>query len=366
MESAAVVRESIDEYQSLPGEAKRENTKLPAIAEYFLGHLRTMPYGPSVAAEVLDMTSNEGLLRYIRTNDRLMQTLMQEVGMPKVKPLHVIKAKREEIAASIGLSENDDGSLAEVDLHSKIAAVIKQMRDSQTGLLHTRTARTADELECFLYGDAHGTYRGKKVDGHYVSCCLHWLLRQVDAAFMHTVHAHADTDEKAQALTAQLKAHGISVSKAIKKWQAYKAAKDRAGSATFIGDHAVVVLAEYDSYLDLHTPMGREDIYEASWLAMVHTYECIHEVMEDTPENREKKAKAIAEAAQVLAWAWEDAAPSSRPPYIHIAMVHIPRAVLKHGTNVDQYSGQGIEHLGKLRQIWQQCAANCKARQMRD
>ncbi|KAK3235167.1 hypothetical protein CYMTET_54610 [Cymbomonas tetramitiformis] len=206
----------------------------------------------------------------------------------------------------------------------------------------------------------------KQVEDHYVSCCLHWLLRQVDAGFMHTVHAHADTDEKAQALTAQLKAHGTSLSKAIKKWQAYKAAKDRAGSATFIGDHAVVVLAEYDSYLDLHTPMDREDIYEALWLAMVHTYECIHEVMEDTPDNREKKAKAIAEAAQALAWAWEDAAPSSRPPYIHIAMVHIPRAVLKHGTNVDQYSGQGIEHLGKLRQIWQQCAANRKARQMRN
>ncbi|KAK3266147.1 hypothetical protein CYMTET_25211 [Cymbomonas tetramitiformis] len=129
MESAAVVKESIDEYQSLPGEAKRENAELPAIAEYFLGHLRTMPYGPSVAAEQRRATT---------------------VDMPKVKPLHVIKAKREEIAASIGLSENDDGSLAEVDLHSKIAAVIKQMRDSQTGMLHTRTARTTDELECFL------------------------------------------------------------------------------------------------------------------------------------------------------------------------------------------------------------------------
>ncbi|KAK3240881.1 hypothetical protein CYMTET_49313 [Cymbomonas tetramitiformis] len=328
MESAAVVKESIDENQSFPGEAKRENAELPAIAEYFLGHLRTMPYEPSVAAEVLDMTSNEGLLRYICTNDRLMQTLMQEVAdtieeqwslerchaikvllglsdhkygmlrkslsskhagvqkwdttllweegerqvdMPKVKPLHGIKAKREEIAASIGLSENDDGFLAEVDLHSKIAAVIKQMRDSQTGMLHTRTARITDELECFLSGDTHGTYyRGKKVEDHYVSCCLHWLLRQVDAAFMHTVHAHADTDEKAQALTAQLKSHGISLSKAIKKWQAYKAAKDRAGSATFIRDHAVAVLAEYDSYLDLHTPMDRKDICEALWLAMVH------------------------------------------------------------------------------------------------
>ncbi|KAK3253641.1 hypothetical protein CYMTET_37114 [Cymbomonas tetramitiformis] len=233
MESVAVVKESIDEYQSLPGEAKRENAELPAIAEYFLGHLRTMPYGPSVAAEVLDMTSNEGLLRYIRTNDRLMQTLIQEVtdkieeqwslerchaikvllglsdhkygmlrkllssehdgvqkwnttllweegerqvDMPKVKPLHVIKAKREEIAASIGLSENDDGSLAEVDLHSKIAAVIKQMRDSQTGMLHTRTARTTDELEL----------RTTMFRAVYIGCYDKWM-RLLCTPYTHTL-----------------------------------------------------------------------------------------------------------------------------------------------------------------------------------
>ncbi|KAK3238407.1 hypothetical protein CYMTET_51580 [Cymbomonas tetramitiformis] len=88
-----------------------------------------------------------------------------------------------------------------------------------------------------------------QMEDHYVACVLHWLLRQVDSGFKVTIHAHADTDEKAEALSAQLKLLGISMSKTIKKWEAHKMSKGQAGKATFIGDHSVVVLAEYDVFL---------------------------------------------------------------------------------------------------------------------
>ncbi|KAK3260081.1 hypothetical protein CYMTET_30947 [Cymbomonas tetramitiformis] len=59
----------------------------------------------------------------------------------------------------------------------------------------------------------------------------------------HYSRTDADNDEKAERLSAQLKELGISMSKTLKKWEAHKMSKDLAGKATFIGDHAVVVLA---------------------------------------------------------------------------------------------------------------------------
>ncbi|KAK3272756.1 hypothetical protein CYMTET_18965 [Cymbomonas tetramitiformis] len=206
----------------------------------------------------------------------------------------------------------------------------------------------------------------KMVEDHFVACVLHWLLRQVDSGFKVSIHAHADTDEKALALTAQLKELGISMSKTLKKWEAHKMSKDGAGKATFIGDHSVIVLAEYDVFLDMHTPEDRAELYEELWTEMVNTYEAIHDRLEDTKENRKLKAKSIKEAATKLDRAWENVVPDVKLPYMHIALVHLPRAILRHGTNLDQFSGQGIEHLGKLRQIYHQCASNRKGRVMRD
>eukprot|EP00854_Cymbomonas_tetramitiformis_P004169 gene4169-5148_t len=204
------------------------------------------------------------------------------------------------------------------------------------------------------------------VEDHFVACVLHWLSRQVDSGCKVTIHAHADTDEKAAALSAQLKELGISMSKVLKKWEAHKMAKDQAGKATFICDHSVAVLAEYDVFLDMHTPEDRAELYEDQWLEMVNTYEAIHERYEDTEENKNLKAENIKQAATNLAKAWENAVPHIKLPYMHIALVHLPRAVLKHGTNLDQFSGQGIEHLNKLRQIYHQCASNRKRRTMKD
>ncbi|KAK3244989.1 hypothetical protein CYMTET_45424 [Cymbomonas tetramitiformis] len=181
------------------------------------------------------------------------------------------------------------------------------------------------------------------VEDHYVACVLLWLLRQVDSGANVTVHAHADTDEKAASLSARLKELGISMRKTLKKWEAHKMSKDQAGKATFI------------------------ERYKELWLEIVNTYEALlHEQLEDTEENRKAKAANIKEAATKLAKAWENAVPDAKLPYMHVALVHLPRAILKHGTNLDQFSGQGIDHLGKLRQIFHACASNLKLRVMKD
>ncbi|KAK3256837.1 hypothetical protein CYMTET_34059 [Cymbomonas tetramitiformis] len=85
--------------------------------------------------------------------------------MPKPKPLAVVKATREEIAKSINLSENDDATVAEVDLSALLRDVIATARNSKDGSLHRRRNRATDNLEIFLSGDAHGKARGKKVTG---------------------------------------------------------------------------------------------------------------------------------------------------------------------------------------------------------
>ncbi|KAK3246861.1 hypothetical protein CYMTET_43616 [Cymbomonas tetramitiformis] len=85
--------------------------------------------------------------------------------MPKLEPLAVVKETWEEIATSIKLSENDDGTVAEVDLLALLRDVITSARNSKSGSLHTRRDKPIDNLEVFLSGDAHGKARGEKVTG---------------------------------------------------------------------------------------------------------------------------------------------------------------------------------------------------------
>ncbi|KAK3248277.1 hypothetical protein CYMTET_42256 [Cymbomonas tetramitiformis] len=138
--------------------------------------------------------------------------------------------------------------------------------------------------------------------------------------FKQTVHKHADTDEKAEALSAQVKELGISMSKTLKKWEAHKMSKDGAGKATFIGDHSVIVLAEYDMFIDMHTPEDVAERYELLGVCLVDTYEAIHDLREDTLDNRKIKAEAVRTAAVRLAKAWEDVVPDVKIPYMHIAL----------------------------------------------
>ncbi|KAK3248276.1 hypothetical protein CYMTET_42255 [Cymbomonas tetramitiformis] len=189
-----------------------------------VGYLRNEEFGKDVAKEVMKYAGDRELLQCIRTNENIMHTLIEEaigkvddlwdierchalkvllglsdhkynmlkkllsstaadedsgkwlstplfqfdktaIPMPKLKPLGLLKARREEIANLIDLSENDDGSVAEVDLLCKLREVVVAARNSKVGSLHTRRDRTSDYLEIFIYGDAHGKARGKKVTG---------------------------------------------------------------------------------------------------------------------------------------------------------------------------------------------------------
>ncbi|KAK3249233.1 hypothetical protein CYMTET_41329 [Cymbomonas tetramitiformis] len=198
-----------------------------------------------------------------------------------------------------------------------------------------------------------------------VACLLHWLLRLIDLLFLFTVHIHADTEEKAAALSELLQKKGVSLNKKVKPYDAMKASSSRDDKTTFIGEHCASILAEYPDYLELHTPDSRKDQYENMWLATYSFFELMWTPVEDTPENREAHAQEVFEKAKEMADAITDGLPAINSLYLHISL-HLPVFIRRHGCNLRQYSGQGGEHLNKLGQMFARAFTNKRMKVYRD
>ncbi|KAK3241177.1 hypothetical protein CYMTET_49039 [Cymbomonas tetramitiformis] len=198
-----------------------------------------------------------------------------------------------------------------------------------------------------------------------VACLLHWLLRLIDLLFLFTVHIHADTEEKAVALSELLQKKGVSLNKKVKPYDAMKASSSRDDKTTFIGEHCASILAEYPDYLELHTPEARKDQYENMWLATYSFFELMWTPVEDTPENREAHAQEVFKMAKEMADAITDGVPAINSLYPHISL-HLPVFIRRHGCNLRQYSGQGGEHLNKLGQMFARAFTNKRMKVYRD
>ncbi|KAK3238406.1 hypothetical protein CYMTET_51579 [Cymbomonas tetramitiformis] len=96
MDSLATVQESLDEHATRTNAEKQELESLPLHAEMLLGYSRYQDFGEEVATEVLKNTRNTKLLEYIRGDEKLMETIFEEIllkmdGHLNVERCHVIK-----------------------------------------------------------------------------------------------------------------------------------------------------------------------------------------------------------------------------------------------------------------------------------